>query len=92
MLKANLKAGPRASLGLSRPTWKNWCDPAFVLLSPKLPWKVETGTGEIVVVDAMGACEPEAVEFLERQACACAGRTISAHFHGRVRMARRTVR
>ncbi|PYU79485.1 MAG: hypothetical protein DMG51_17090 [Acidobacteria bacterium] len=73
-------------------TSKNWCDPAFVLPSPTLPWKVEAGTQEIVVVDAMRACEPEAVEFLVRQACACAGPKIPAHFHGRLRMARRTVR
>ncbi len=63
MLKANWKEGPRAALELSRPTWKNWCDPAFVLLSPKLPWKVGAGTGEIVVVDAMGPARAPGLRF-----------------------------
>jgi homocitrate synthase NifV len=43
---------------------------------------LEAGAEEIVVVDTIGACGPEAVEFLVRQACEWVGPKIPVHFHG----------
>lgn len=43
---------------------------------------LEAGAAEIVVVDTIGACGPEAVEFLVRQTRAWVGPTIPVHFHG----------
>src|SRR5216684_8769463 len=43
---------------------------------------LEAGAEEIVVVDTMGACGPEAVEFLVRQVCEWVGPKIPVHFHG----------
>jgi isopropylmalate/homocitrate/citramalate synthase len=43
---------------------------------------VEAGAKEIVVVDTIGACGPEAVEFLVRQVCEWVGPKIPVHFHG----------
>jgi isopropylmalate/homocitrate/citramalate synthase len=43
---------------------------------------LEAGAAEIVVVDTVGACGPEAVEFLVRQACEWVGPKIPVHFHG----------
>ena len=43
---------------------------------------LEAGAAEIVVVDTIGACGPEAVEFLVRQTREWFGATIPAHFHG----------
>jgi isopropylmalate/homocitrate/citramalate synthase len=43
---------------------------------------LEAGAAEIVVVDTIGACGPEAVEFLVRQVSEWVGPTIPIHFHG----------
>jgi isopropylmalate/homocitrate/citramalate synthase len=43
---------------------------------------IEAGAAEIVVVDTVGACGPEAVEFLVRQVHEWVGTTIPVHFHG----------
>jgi isopropylmalate/homocitrate/citramalate synthase len=43
---------------------------------------LEAGAEEIVVVDTLGACGPEAVEFLVRQVCEWVGPKIPVHFHG----------
>lgn len=43
---------------------------------------LEAGAEEIVVVDTIGACGPEAVEFLIRQVCEWVGPRIPVHFHG----------
>jgi isopropylmalate/homocitrate/citramalate synthase len=43
---------------------------------------LEAGAEEIVVVDTIGACGPEAVEFLVRQVCEWVGPHIPVHFHG----------
>jgi isopropylmalate/homocitrate/citramalate synthase len=43
---------------------------------------LEAGAEEIVVVDTIGACGPEAVEFLVRQVCEWIGPEIPVHFHG----------
>ena len=43
---------------------------------------LEAGAAEIVVVDTIGACGPEAVEFLVRQVRAWVGPQIPVHFHG----------
>jgi len=43
---------------------------------------LEAGAEEIVVVDTIGACGPEAVEFLVRQICEWVGPKIPVHFHG----------
>lgn len=40
------------------------------------------GAKEIVVVDTIGACGPEAVEFLVSQACGWVGKDVPVHFHG----------
>jgi homocitrate synthase NifV len=43
---------------------------------------LEAGAAEIVVVDTIGACGPEAVEFLVREVCAWVGPSIPVHYHG----------
>src|SRR6202035_3094765 len=43
---------------------------------------LEAGAAEIVVVDTIGACGPEAVEFLLREVCGWVGPNIPVHFHG----------
>src|SRR6202008_1158503 len=43
---------------------------------------VDAGAEEIVVVDTIGACGPEAVEFLVRQVREWAGPQVPLHFHG----------
>lgn len=43
---------------------------------------VESGAAEVVVVDTIGACGPEAVEFLVRQVREWVGPEIPVHFHG----------
>jgi isopropylmalate/homocitrate/citramalate synthase len=40
------------------------------------------GAAEVVVVDTIGACGPEAVEFLVREVCEWVGPAIPVHFHG----------
>jgi len=43
---------------------------------------LEAGAAEIVVVDTIGACGPEAVEFLVREVCAWVGPNVPVHYHG----------
>ena len=43
---------------------------------------LDAGAKEIVVVDTIGACGPEAAEFLTRQVCEWVGKDIPVHFHG----------
>jgi isopropylmalate/homocitrate/citramalate synthase len=43
---------------------------------------LDAGAAEIVVVDTIGACGPEAVEFLIRQTREWVGPTVPVHFHG----------
>jgi isopropylmalate/homocitrate/citramalate synthase len=43
---------------------------------------LEAGASEIVVVDTIGACGPEAVEFLVREICGWVGSSTPVHFHG----------
>jgi isopropylmalate/homocitrate/citramalate synthase len=43
---------------------------------------LEAGAEEIVVVDTIGACGPEAVEYLVRQVCEWVGPKTPVHFHG----------
>ena len=43
---------------------------------------LEAGATEIVVVDTIGACSPEAAEFLVRQVCQWVGPGVPVHFHG----------
>ena len=43
---------------------------------------LEAGAAEIVVVDTIGACGPEAVEFLVRQTREWMGPQVPVHFHG----------
>lgn len=43
---------------------------------------LEAGAAEIVVVDTIGACGPEAVEFLVRQVREWVGPAVPVHFHG----------
>jgi len=43
---------------------------------------LEAGAAEIVVVDTIGACGPEAVQFLVREVCSWVGPGIPVHFHG----------
>ncbi len=43
---------------------------------------LEAGAAEIVVVDTIGACGPEAVEFLIREVCHWVGPNVPVHFHG----------
>jgi isopropylmalate/homocitrate/citramalate synthase len=40
------------------------------------------GAAEIVVVDTIGACGPEAVEFLVHEVCSWLGADVPVHFHG----------
>ena len=43
---------------------------------------LDAGAEELVVVDTIGACGPEAVEFLVRQVRAWVGPEVPLHFHG----------
>ncbi len=43
---------------------------------------LEAGAAELVVVDTIGACGPEAAEFLTREVCAWAGPNVPVHWHG----------
>ena len=43
---------------------------------------LEAGAKEIVVVDTIGACGPEAAEYLVRQVCQWVGKDVPVHFHG----------
>ncbi|HKT46297.1 MAG TPA: hypothetical protein VJP87_02135 [Candidatus Acidoferrales bacterium] len=43
---------------------------------------LDAGASEMVVVDTIGACGPEAVEFLVRQVCEWVGSGVPVHFHG----------
>ena len=43
---------------------------------------LESGANEIVVVDTIGACGPEAAEFLIREVCSWVGPNIPVHWHG----------
>ena len=43
---------------------------------------LEADAEEVVVVDTIGACGPEAVEFLVRQVCEWVGPLVPVHFHG----------
>ncbi|PYX27757.1 MAG: homoaconitate hydratase [Acidobacteria bacterium] len=43
---------------------------------------LEAGAEEIVVVDTIGACGPEAAEYLVRQVCQWVGKDVPVHFHG----------
>src|SRR5215470_4431766 len=43
---------------------------------------LQAGAAEIVVVDTIGACGPEAVEFLVRRVCDWVGPGVPVHFHG----------
>ena len=43
---------------------------------------LDAGAKELVVVDTIGACGPEASEYLTRQVCQWAGKGVPVHFHG----------
>jgi isopropylmalate/homocitrate/citramalate synthase len=43
---------------------------------------LEAGAAEIVVVDTIGACGPEAVEFVVREVCKWVGPSTPVHYHG----------
>jgi isopropylmalate/homocitrate/citramalate synthase len=43
---------------------------------------LEAGAREIVVVDTIGACGPEAVEFLVSKVCNWVSRSVPVHWHG----------
>lgn len=43
---------------------------------------LQAGAAEIVVVDTIGACGPEAIEFLVRQVRGWVGAEVPLHFHG----------
>src|SRR5207302_3720201 len=43
---------------------------------------LEAGASEIVVVDTVGACGPEAAELLVREVCQWVGPEIPVHYHG----------
>ncbi len=43
---------------------------------------LDSGAKELVVVDTIGACGPEAAEFLTAQVCQWAGKDVPVHFHG----------
>jgi isopropylmalate/homocitrate/citramalate synthase len=43
---------------------------------------LEAGAKEIVVVDTIGACGPEAADYLVRQVCQWVGKDVPVHFHG----------
>ena len=59
--------GTRTELGTLRDFYRN---------------ALEAGAEELVVVDTIGACGPEAVEFLVRQVREWAGPQVPLHFHG----------
>jgi isopropylmalate/homocitrate/citramalate synthase len=43
---------------------------------------LDAGASEIVVVDTIGACGPEAVEILVREVCRWVGTNVPVHYHG----------
>src|SRR5882672_11478773 len=43
---------------------------------------LDAGASEIVVVDTIGACGPEAVEILVREVCQWVGPNVPVHYHG----------
>jgi len=43
---------------------------------------LDAGAREVVVVDTIGACGPEAAEYLVRQVCEWVGKEIPVHYHG----------
>ncbi len=43
---------------------------------------LDAGAKEVVVVDTIGACGPEAAEHLTRQVCQWVGKDVPVHFHG----------
>jgi len=43
---------------------------------------LDAGAKELVVVDTIGACGPEAAEYLTGQVCQWAGKDVPVHFHG----------
>ena len=43
---------------------------------------LDAGAKELVVVDTIGACGPEAAEYLTRQVCEWSGKDVPVHFHG----------
>lgn len=43
---------------------------------------LEAGAKEVVVVDTIGACGPEAAEYLVREVCRWVGKDVPVHFHG----------
>ena len=43
---------------------------------------LEAGAAEIVVVDTIGACGPEAIEFLVGEVCKWVGPSVPVHYHG----------
>ena len=43
---------------------------------------LEAGAKEVVVVDTIGACGPEAVEQLVGEVCGWVGKSVPVHFHG----------
>lgn len=43
---------------------------------------LDAGASEIVVVDTIGACGPEAAEFLVREVCGWVGPEVPVHWHG----------
>jgi len=43
---------------------------------------LEAGAAEVVVVDTIGACGPEAAEFLVSQVCGWVGPSVPVHWHG----------
>src|ERR1035438_5334701 len=43
---------------------------------------LDAGAKELVVVDTIGACGPEASEYLTREGCQWAGKGVPVHFHG----------
>ena len=43
---------------------------------------LEAGAKEIVVVDTIGACGPEAAEYLVSEVCEWVGKDVPVHFHG----------
>ncbi len=43
---------------------------------------LDAGAKEIVVVDTIGACGPEAAEYLTQKVCEWVGKDVPVHFHG----------
>jgi isopropylmalate/homocitrate/citramalate synthase len=43
---------------------------------------LDAGAAELVVVDTIGACGPEAAEFLTSEVCRWAGPSVAVHWHG----------